>query len=350
MVAVTRSCWCGADVLESFGEGYLRCPRCTTLVGQVGLTAEEAVVHDDDADFYGRRYWLEHQRDELGLPDVHARVRRDLVDRCGVWLEALVRYRPPPGRVLEVGAGPGAYTALLGWAGYDTTAVDLSDWTGALARERFGVAYLVGPIESHELEPVSFDVVIANDVLEHLVDPVGTVGRCAALLKPGGLLVLQTPEYPHPRSFAQLEAEQDPFLEHMRLPAHEHLHLFSRGALRRLLERAGFTHVAFEEPPFPYDMLAVAGTDVLRRRENVETVLQSGGSAVWPLVLALLDATAELRRSEHDRAERLRVIERLDELLRVSEEDRQARLEKIERLDELLRKSEHDRQAQLRGA
>ena len=274
-------------------------------------------------------------------------MRRDLVDRCGVWLETLLRYRRPPGRVLEVGAGHGAYTALLGWAGYDATAVDLSGWTGELARERFGVSYLVGPLESQELEAASFDVVIANDVVEHLVDPVGTVGFCAALLKPGGCLVLQTPEYPYTRTYEELEAKQDAFLEHMRLPAHEHLYLFSRPGLRLLLERAGFTHVAFEEPPFPYDMLAVAGAEVLRRNEDFEAFLEGGGSAVWPLVLALIDATAELRRSEQDRAERLRVIERLDELLRVSEEDRQARLEKIELLDQLLRVSEHDRQSHL---
>jgi 2-polyprenyl-3-methyl-5-hydroxy-6-metoxy-1,4-benzoquinol methylase len=346
MDAVTRPCWCGADALEPFGGGYLRCATCTTLVNQGGLTAEAAAVRDDETDYYGRRYWLEHQRDDLGLPDVHVRVRRDFVDRCGVWLATLLRYQTPPARVLEVGAGHGGYTALIQWAGYEATAVDLSSWMASVAAERFGITYHVGPVESQRLEPGSFDAVVANDVLEHLVDPVEMIQILVALLKPDGRLVLQTPEYPSPATWEQLDEDRNLFLEHMRRPAHEHLYLFSRSGLGLLLERAGLRHVVFEEAPFSYDMLAVSAAEPLIAHTDPAEALQ-GRSPVWPLVLALLDATGELRRSEQDRAARLSLIEHLNEVLRVSEDDRRARLETIERLDQLLSVSEDDRRARL---
>src|SRR3954452_407585 len=98
---VLRSCWCGNERLREFGAGYLLCPVCDTLINQGGLTDEETRVANDDVDFYGRRYWLEHQRDELALPDMYDRARQDLPERCVHWLETLLRYRPPPARVLE---------------------------------------------------------------------------------------------------------------------------------------------------------------------------------------------------------------------------------------------------------
>jgi 2-polyprenyl-3-methyl-5-hydroxy-6-metoxy-1,4-benzoquinol methylase len=343
---VSRRCWCGAESLEEFGGGYLHCTSCHTLVGQYGLTSEETLVRDDETDFYGRQYWLEHQPDDLGLPDIDARARFDLAERCARWLETLLRYRRPPARILELGAGHGAYTALLRWAGFDATALDLSPWVAEFARERFSVPYLVGKVEDQDLEERSFDVVVANDVLEHLDDPLRTMRRCVELLKPAGLLVIQTPDYPYPRSHTELELAADLFLTHMQRPAREHLYLFSREAMKLLTEKLGLAEVVFEEPPFPYDMLCLASAAPLPERDGDVGALV-GASPASPLVLALIDANAAWRRSESDRANRLEVIERLDKALAESEHDRQARLETIEQLDTALAVSERDRQARL---
>src|SRR5262245_20760823 len=94
--AIQRSCWCGSHNLQKFGADYLRCAVCDTLVGQAGLADDETLVRDDDADYYGKNYWLEHQSSELGLPDIYERVRQDLPERCVHWLETLMRYRLPP--------------------------------------------------------------------------------------------------------------------------------------------------------------------------------------------------------------------------------------------------------------
>jgi len=353
MTDVVRSCWCGTDSLRGFGPNYLRCTACQTLISQVGLTHEETLVRDDETDYYGKQYWLSHQRDELDLPDIYTRVRQDLPERCVHWLKTLLHYREPPAKVLEIGAGHGAYTALLRWAGYDATALDLSPWVGDFARGSFAVPYLIGPVEDQKLEPRSFDVVVANDVLEHLADPLSTMRRCVELLKPGGVLVIQTPEFPLVRSYEQLVADQNPFLEHIQRAAAEHLYLFSRRSLERLLGELGLGELAFETPVYPYDMLCVASAAPLRRMEGNQTQLVTA-AATGPLVLALIDAHSAwqaahnaLEVAEQDRGAHLDTIERLDAALKESDADRRARLEAIEQLDAALKESDADRRARL---
>jgi len=342
MRRAARSCWCDESELVPFGPDYLLCKACSTLVGQAGLSNEQTLVRDDETDYYGKRYWLEHQRDELGLPDIYTRARHDLPERCVHWLKALLRFRRPPARILEVGAGHGAYTALLRAAGFDATALDLSPWVAAFARERFGIPYLVGPADEQELSPGSFDVVIANDVLEHLSDPVGTVRGWADLLTPDGLLVIQTPEFVPGRSYATLGEEEDPFLEHMSRAGTEHLYLFSRPSLIQLVNDVGLGHVEFEEPVYSYDMLGFASQVALVRDDGDPSGRLAGGP-FDPIVTALIDAHDALAISNADREARLEVIDRLDAALKISEEDRAARLAVIEQLDAALRGNQADR-------
>jgi glycosyltransferase involved in cell wall biosynthesis/2-polyprenyl-3-methyl-5-hydroxy-6-metoxy-1,4-benzoquinol methylase len=315
MSGVVRQCWCGADDLEEFGGTYLRCKACDTLVGQAGLSDDQTRVVDDTRDYYGRRYWLEHQTEELGLPDIYARARSDLPERCVDWLRILLRYRRPPAKVLEVGAGHGAYTALLQWTGFEAVALDLSPWTADFARDRFAIPYLVGPVEDQALEPASFDVLVANDVLEHLAAPGHTVSSWARLLKPGGLFVFQTPEFVPNRTYAELVATDDLFLQHMDRARDEHLFLFSRDSLTRLLADLGLRSVAFDEPVYPYDMFGVASGEPLAASDD-EPAAILGSSSHAPLVLALLDAREAWRAAGRDSADRLVVIEQLDAALR----------------------------------
>jgi hypothetical protein len=77
------------------------------------------------------------------------------------------------------------------------------------------VPVLSGPLEQQAIAAGSLDVIVANDVVEHLPDPVSTLGRMAALLAPDGLLMLQTPCAPEDASHAQLERAGDSFLKMM---------------------------------------------------------------------------------------------------------------------------------------
>jgi SAM-dependent methyltransferase len=85
----------------------------------------------------------------------------------------------PPARVLEVGAGDGELAATLAEAGYDVVAIDPASSTEA-----------VRPVAPHELEEDPFDAAVAVVSLHHVEPLRESVRRLAALVRPGGRLVV----------------------------------------------------------------------------------------------------------------------------------------------------------------
>ncbi len=309
------TCWCGGEPPVPFGPGYARCPSCETLISLEMPGPEIARVTDEDRDFYGREYWLSHQQQELGLPDIHARARADLPERCLHWLRAALKYKLPPARVLEVGSGHGGFVAMLRWAGFDATGMEISPWVVDFARRTFGVPLLLGPVEDQRIEPASLDMIALMDVLEHLRDPVDTMSRCLDLLRPDGVLLIQTPSYPAGKGHEEMVALRDPFLE--TLQPREHLYLFTRDSVRELFSRLGADHVVFEPAFFAhYDMFLAVSRMPLREhaREDADRALTGSPSA--RMVQALLDVDRSLddlkarhREAHADREARLAVIE-----------------------------------------
>jgi SAM-dependent methyltransferase len=349
-----RACWCGAKHLEPFSADYQRCAACGTLVSQVGLQNEGYVVHNDETDFYGKQYWQDHQAQELGLPKIEERVRLDLPERCLYWLRHLLAYKAPPAKVLEIGSAHGAFVGLLHFAGYDATGLELSPWVAEFAKKSFQVPMLVGTIETQALPPCSLDALVANDVMEHLPDPMTTLRRCVELLKPDGVLVIQMPCYPEDKSWQDLVAEQHRFLELTKEPD-EHLYLYSKRAARQFFARLGLTELHFETPMFDYDMYFFASAKPLVRSpdEQVFTRLQTTPAA--RLVLALIDLAREadpIHRLCHalqaDRHHHTEAAQKLAEQLQISETDRAKRLQEIHDLARQLH--ELHQQVRLRDA
>jgi SAM-dependent methyltransferase len=195
--------------------------------------------------------------------------------------------------VLEVGCAHGGYVALLGWAGYEATGTELSPWVARFANETFGVTVLAGPIESQPFQPGSFDIIILNDVIEHLADPVATLGHCATLLAKDGLFVIQTPEYIEHLGYEQLRASNDLFLKHMDRNNEEHLYLFSRRSAGIFFSRIGFAHLDFSAPVYSYDMSFVAGRGPVPSTDTASADEALARRPVGRLVLALLDKARE---------------------------------------------------------
>ena len=273
-------------------------------------------VTDDERDFYGREYWFRHQEKDLGFANIKIRARTDLAERCLHWLRAVLKYKLPPGQVLELGSAHGGFVALLHWAGFDATGLELSPWVVQFARKTFGMPMLLGPLEEQQIKRASLDMIALMDVLEHLPDPVGTMRHCLELLKPNGMLVIQTPCLPEGRSHEDMVALSDPFLEQL-LKEKKHLYLFSQRSIRELFARLGAEHVAFEPAMFThYDMFLVVSRAPLavHRPAKVERALSATPSG--RMVRALLDLGGGLddlkpryAESEQDRAARLEVIE-----------------------------------------
>jgi 2-polyprenyl-6-hydroxyphenyl methylase/3-demethylubiquinone-9 3-methyltransferase len=112
------------------------------------------------------------------------------------WLaEARAALVPPadrPGAVLvDAGCGGGLLAPHVRRLGYRHVGVDVrrSGLEQAAAR---GIAAVTGDVTALPLATGSADVVVAGEILEHVTDRSGTVAELARVLRPGGLVVLDT--------------------------------------------------------------------------------------------------------------------------------------------------------------
>ncbi len=119
IISTTRVCWCGNASLLPFSPGYGQCRACRTLVYLKDMPPGQLLVRDDETDFYGKKYWLEHQQVDFGYADIYTRARNDLTERNLHWLKTLLKYCLPSAKVLELGCSHGSFVALLRQAGYD---------------------------------------------------------------------------------------------------------------------------------------------------------------------------------------------------------------------------------------
>ena len=304
-------CWCGNEELVEFSPEYVRCTACETLLPREMPRADVTDVGADEGGLYGKDYWFGHQEQDLGIPDITRRAREDLPERCLHWLRAALKYRLPPAKTLEVGAAHGGFVAVLRLAGFDAAGLELSPWVAEYAKRTFGVPMLRGAMERQHLPAGGFDLVVMMDVIEHLPDPAGTLRSCVELLAPGGVLLVQTPEYPEGQTFEQLRDAGSLFVRH--LQPREHLHLFSQRAAVELMKRAGVPHVAFEPAMFPqHDQFFVASRAVAAPHsvEQVRAALEAtpGGRMAG----ALLDLAENRDYYRRECVARLKVIEVLD--------------------------------------
>jgi glycosyltransferase involved in cell wall biosynthesis/2-polyprenyl-3-methyl-5-hydroxy-6-metoxy-1,4-benzoquinol methylase len=322
---------------------YLRCDACGgTLVAKAMPSKDIATVQDEASSYYGKNYWFEHQQRDLQQPTIVSRARSDLSERILYWANKLLYYKIPPSKLLELGSGHGGFVAMLRALGFDAIGSELSPSIVELARQLFDIPMRVGTVEEQGFEPATFDIIALMDVLEHLTKPSDTLATCLKLLKPDGILFVQTPRFPAHLSYDELIETQHPFLR-MLIPQ-EHLYLFSKESVAELLKRLGVAHVTFEEPIFAhYDMFFVASTQPISKRSfsEIEQFLES--SFDGRLIQAMLDLSKRekelhtlLRESEGDRAARLDLLNQagkhLEQLqLQYVEASERARLGQLDR-------------------
>lgn len=138
----------------------------------------------------------------------------------------------PGARHLDVGCHTGDFLLLTRRLGMEVAGVELDPHAAAVAKER-GLEVHNGTLSSARFAAGSFDVVTLNHVFEHLPDPVETLREIRRILKPGGTLVLATP---NPDSLVRSF-----FGEHwVHVDAPRHLHLWPPRALAKLAKKEGF--------------------------------------------------------------------------------------------------------------
>jgi SAM-dependent methyltransferase len=136
------------------------------------------------------------------------------------------------GAVLDVGCATGLFLHEMKQAGWEARGVEPVASAAHYAREVSGVDVFEGYFQDAPFPANSFDVITFWDVIEHTFSPQQELQRAAQLLKPGGTLIMNIPNW-NSLDRKALDAYW------MGLDPPRHLYVFPRRAMERLIEKAG---------------------------------------------------------------------------------------------------------------
>jgi 2-polyprenyl-3-methyl-5-hydroxy-6-metoxy-1,4-benzoquinol methylase len=160
--------------------------------------------------------------------------------------ERLLALAGTPRRVLDVGCSSGDLARRLVERGASVIGIDTDEQAAAEARA-VCEQVLVGDVETMELPfpDESFDLVLCGDLIEHLHDPERFLSRIRPLIRPGGRLVLTTPNVANWALRLGLLAGRWRYTDRGILDR-THAYLFTKKTLQETLDRAGYSILEFD--------------------------------------------------------------------------------------------------------
>jgi SAM-dependent methyltransferase len=113
--------------------------------------------------------------------------------RC-VWLNNEI---PRAGKILDIGCGGGVFLhqfkGFFG-QGWEVTGIEPTVEYAELAARRLSAKIESGMFDEYSFVGNSFDLITINHVLEHVIDPIEFLHLAQKLLKPNGMIFIETPE------------------------------------------------------------------------------------------------------------------------------------------------------------
>lgn len=285
-----ESKWTLVTQLRGFGENFqvVRCQGCE-LIRTNPRPSPEWKEHFYNPDYNG--YAESLGRDFVYAPDLTRRVGyRRLLD-------FLRPEAPPSASLLDVGCAAGLFVKEAVDHGFDAFGCDYSEEAVAYSKEHLGVRTFRSPAEAIDAPDNRYDVVTLLQVFEHLPDPMRVLHELKRVLKPGGMLVLETVNYlPHYKMETDFKFMIPLYLAVTKRPTlpwlpFDHLYHWSPQTIKRAAATAGFRDVKLQhlmgyrselKPNLGFS-LAYAACELVGRG----LIAASGGRLdFWPVLLA----------------------------------------------------------------
>jgi len=203
---------------------YRRCRNCDSVFA--APQPDDRLLAQAYSSAYGNYRAQPSLLERLATPLTLPEVRR------------FMRHADTSGKLIELGAGNGRFLERLrrcGWSG-PLEGIEFEQSVAAATTARTGLEVRAGDLNSHSLPERSYDAIVMRHVIEHLRQPAATLRMVFRALRPGGHLLIGTPD--------ALALCARVFGRHWwgyEVP--RHLVVFSAPALSAALERGGFESV-----------------------------------------------------------------------------------------------------------
>lgn len=157
--------------------------------------------------------------------------------------EMLRRVPASAKRVLDLGCAEGTFAAMV--KSRNDAEVWGIEFNPQVAERARAVVdrVLVGNADERiaEIPDGYFDVIVCNDVLEHLVDPLGTLRQLRRKLSPAGVVVASIPNIRYAPALSKILFRKDFPKDEEGIFDRTHLHFFTRKSIVRMFDNAGYT-------------------------------------------------------------------------------------------------------------
>jgi 2-polyprenyl-3-methyl-5-hydroxy-6-metoxy-1,4-benzoquinol methylase len=172
-----------------------------------------------------------------------------MIDYYGNGRSEMLQFIPKSAKnILEIGCGSGAFLMQLKENGFqNVSGIELNKTAAQSAIEK-GLNVYSGPIEdfTEELKKSQFDVIVLNDVIEHILDPWDILNHLRDILSPNGSLVCSIPNVRFIGNLRHLLIEKDWKYEAEGVLDQTHLRFFTKKSIFRTFQECQFTITQIE--------------------------------------------------------------------------------------------------------
>ncbi len=138
----------------------------------------------------------------------------------------------PKTHVLDIGCAGGAFVRSAKKLGLNVVGIEPNTWMSNYARTTYMIDVRSGTLADHSFPDSSFDLITLWDVIEHVPNPGAELTEIYRILKPGGLLVVNYPDFGSLP--ARVLGRKWPFLLSV------HLSYYTCQTMKKHLSAAGF--------------------------------------------------------------------------------------------------------------